>query len=175
MWHCALVSCTLLQSVGLFGVCHVLVLSVIMCSFYYFLDTVLIMVYIQWLQLLLEFLCPLLFILTYTLKLSETRWFWFCNYAPAWMFLPLELLLNIGLNMLPSDPFMSYLDSLLWYCTGEFQALHLIVLAVFGAVDHLLQYIGPLFGNLVVENNSGVVSLTWWRTKFSLLLILLIH
>ena len=40
--HCTLVSCTPTQSVGLFfGLCVVLVLSVIMCSFYKFLDIVL--------------------------------------------------------------------------------------------------------------------------------------
>ena len=43
--------------------------------------------------------------------------------------------LNTGLNMLPSDSFMSCLHSLLGYSTVEFQALQLIVLAAFGAVD----------------------------------------
>ena len=51
-------------------------------------------------------------------------------YAPAWAFS-----LNIGLNMLPSPSFMSCLDYLLGYSTGEFQALQLIVLVVLGAVD----------------------------------------
>ena len=40
-----------------------------------------------------------------------------------------------GLNMLPSDSFMACLYSLLGYSKGEFKALQLIVLAVFGAVD----------------------------------------
>ena len=40
--------------------------------------------------------------------------------------------------IVPSDPFMSCLDSLLGCSTGEFQALQLIVLAVFGAVDEPL-------------------------------------
>ena len=39
------------------------------------------------------------------------------------------------LSMLPTDPFMSYLDFLLGYSTGELQILHLIVLVLFGAVD----------------------------------------
>ena len=43
--------------------------------------------------------------------------------------------LNIGLNMFPLDSFMSCLHSLLRNSTGEFQALQLIVLAAFGAVD----------------------------------------
>ena len=37
--------------------------------------------------------------------------------------------------MVPSDPFMSHLDTQLGYSTGEFQALQLIVLAAFDAVD----------------------------------------
>ena len=51
------------------------------------------------------------------------------------MLKPRDILLNIGLNMLPSDSFVSSLDSLLAYSIGDFQALQLIVLAVFGAVD----------------------------------------
>ena len=40
--------------------------------------------------------------------------------------------------MLPSDSSVSRLDSLLGYSTGELQALQLIVLAVFGAMDEPL-------------------------------------
>ena len=43
--------------------------------------------------------------------------------------------LNIGLNMLPSDSFMSCLDYLLRYSTRGVQALQRIALAVFGAMD----------------------------------------
>ena len=50
-------------------------------------------------------------------------------------FRPWTFSLNIGLNMLNSDALMSCLHSLLGYSTGEFQALQLIVLAAFGAVD----------------------------------------
>ena len=39
------------------------------------------------------------------------------------------------MNTSPSDSFVSYLNSHLGYSAGEFQALQLIVLAVFGAVD----------------------------------------
>ena len=48
---------------------------------------------------------------------------------------PWTFSLNIGLNMLPLDFFMSCLHSILEYCTGEFQALQLIVRAAVGAVD----------------------------------------
>ena len=53
---------------------------------------------------------------------------------PVW-FCPWTLSLNIGLSMFPLDSFMLCLHSLLGYSTGEFQALQLIVLAAFGAVD----------------------------------------
>ena len=36
------------------------------------------------------------------------------------MFLFLDILLNIGLDMLHSDSFMLYLDFLIWYSTDEF-------------------------------------------------------
>ena len=41
-----------------------------------------------------------------------------------------------------SDSFMPCLDSLLGYAVGEFQALELIVLVVFGAVDKPLASCG---------------------------------
>ena len=50
-------------------------------------------------------------------------------------FRPWSFSLNIGLNMFPLDSFMLYLHSVLGYSTGEFQALQLIVLAAFRAVD----------------------------------------
>ena len=50
-------------------------------------------------------------------------------------FRPWTFSLNIGLNTLPLDSFMSWLHSLLGHSTGEFQALQLVVLAAFGAVD----------------------------------------
>ena len=53
-------------------------------------------------------------------------------------FCPWTFFMNIGLNMFPLDSFMSCLHSLLGYSTGEFQALQLIVLAAFGAVDQPL-------------------------------------
>ena len=50
-------------------------------------------------------------------------------------FCPWTFSLNTGPNTLPLDFFVSCLDSLLGYSTGEFQALQLIVLAMFGAVN----------------------------------------
>ena len=43
--------------------------------------------------------------------------------------------LNIGLNMLASDSFVSCLDYPLGHSTGKFNALQLIVLVVFSAMD----------------------------------------
>ena len=43
--------------------------------------------------------------------------------------------IDIVLNMLPSDFFMSCLDSLLAYSARVFQALQLIVFVVFDAMD----------------------------------------
>ena len=40
--------------------------------------------------------------------------------------------------MVPSDPFMSHLDTQLKYPAGEFRALQLIVLVAFDVVDQLL-------------------------------------
>ena len=50
-------------------------------------------------------------------------------------FCPWTFSLNIGLNMFRLDSFMSCLHSLLGYSTGESQALQVIVLAAFVAVD----------------------------------------
>ena len=57
--------------------------------------------------------------------------------------------------MASSDPFMSQLATQLGYSTGELRALQLIVLAAFGVED----YVGPLFGNRLL-NNSWAVGLT---------------
>ena len=50
-------------------------------------------------------------------------------------FCPWTFFENIGFNTVLTDPFMSHLATQLGYSAGEFQALQLIVLAVFGVVD----------------------------------------
>ena len=65
----------------------------------------------------------------------DTKYLVFYNPSPPRMFLSLDLLQNIGFNTVLTDPFMSHLATQLGYSAGEFQALQLIVLAVFGAVD----------------------------------------
>ena len=77
--------------------------------------------------------------------IKETHWFLVSEHSHLFSFLylsnsgsanaqlpgcfrPWRFSLNIGLNMLPFDAFMSCLYSLLGFSTGEFQALQLIVL-----------------------------------------------
>ena len=74
----------------------------------------------------------LVFVLNNTLKLG----IW-CSTIPhiQGCFCPWTFFQNIGFNMVPSDPFMSHLATQLGYSAGEFQALQLIVLVVFGVVD----------------------------------------
>ena len=82
-----------------------------------------------------DFLWP--FFLLWTLRL--------CNYVVLVLqiriFLDasaLDIILNIGLNMLPYDSYISCLHCLLGYSPSEFQALQLAVRVSFGAVDSLL-------------------------------------
>ena len=51
------------------------------------------------------------------------------------MFPALEIPFEYWIEHVTLYSFMSSLDSLLGYSTGEFQALQLIALVVFGAVD----------------------------------------
>ena len=70
--------------------------------------------------------------------------------------------------MLPSDSFLSCLDSLLGYSTGApgFATDCLRDVEFRGLTIGLL-YFGPLFGNY-----GGFVKLTYWRTIFSLFSIM---
>ena len=120
-----------------------------------------------WLQLL-GILFPWLFIWSYIFRLSETRSCGFCKYAPPWMFLPLDILFEYWIeHVVPSDSFMSCLDSLLGYSTGKFQVLQVIVFVVFVMwIDHLPSVGWSAFGSLI-WNTCVFVSLTEWRTTFS--------
>ena len=123
-WHCALVSSTPSKSLGLVFGCTLFWCWASLC--------------VPFTNSLIE--CYLLFVIT-NLGFLKLR-----NSGSATMHLqdspdgavPGHSLLNIGLNMLPSDSFMLCLDSLLGHSTGEFQALQL--------------------GNLV-WNDSGFVNL----------------
>ena len=100
------------------------------------------------------------YFLIYTLGFLHILKFWFCKCTTPCMLLPLDILLEHWIEHVSLDSFMSCLHCLLGYSTGEFQAMQLIVLAAFGAMDqHCPLYVGPLFGNLV-QNDSRFVSLT---------------
>ena len=66
----------------------------------------------------------------------DTRYLVFYNPSPPKLFFcPWTFFENIGFNTVLMDPFISHLATQLGYSAGEFQALQLIVLAAFGAVD----------------------------------------
>ena len=114
IWHCTLVSLTPSQSIGLVFVCAlfiVIVLTVI--GIFMTID----------------------YFLNYTLRFLYLSSFGSANAQLSGYFRPWTFSLNIGLSMFPLDSFMSCLQSLLGYYTGEFQALQLIILAAFGAVN----------------------------------------
>ena len=141
MWYCALVSCTPPQSKGLFLVCAVLVLDVIVCSFYYFLKRVLF--YFDFHHDSCEcywFFIAILFILKYMFRLSVTQLLWFCKCATSWMFLTLDILRENWIEYVTFGHLYALFTSLLECFTGEFQALSLIVLVVFGVVDWPFTY-----------------------------------
>ena len=121
-------SCTPSHSIGLPGECAVPGLNAIFC-FLWFTNCELLS---DDKSLIPGCLWRLVSVLNNTLILgiwcSEIRLF-------PWCFCPWTFFQNIGLNMVPSDPFMSHLAIQLGYSAGEFQALQLIVLAAFGVVD----------------------------------------
>ena len=75
------------------------------------------------------------YILLYTLGFLYISTSGSANAQLPGCFRPWTISLNIGLNIFPLDSFMSCLHSLLGYSTGGFQALQLIALVGFGAVD----------------------------------------
>ena len=74
-------------------------------------------------------------ILIYTLGFLYTSKSGSANAQLPGCFCPWTFSLNIGLSRFLLDSSMSCLHSLLRYSTGGFQALQLIVLVVFDAVD----------------------------------------
>ena len=135
VWHCTLVSSTPSQSMGLFlsvhwsGVeCHHVLLDIILFHHDFHHDSC---DYHRDFMAINYFLNYTLGFLYLSSSVSENAQLPEC-------FRPWTFSLNIGLNMLPLGSFMTCLHSLLGYSTRGFQALQLIVLAVFGAVDYSL-------------------------------------
>ena len=119
-----------------FWVYVVLVLNVIRYSCHYFLDRILfIMIFIMIAMTITGIFMAINYLLIYTLGFLYISNSGSANAQHPGCFCPWTFSLNIGLNMFPLDSFMSCLHSLLGYSTGEFQALQLIVLVAFGAVD----------------------------------------
>ena len=90
---------------------------------------------VKWWMITLYRMFPFVICLILMNYLMEFYFIGFVNAHLPGCFCPWTFRLNIGLNTSPSDSFVSYLNSHLGYSAGEFQALQLIVLAVFGAVD----------------------------------------
>ena len=75
--------------------CAVLALNVIMCSFYYFFDRVLFHHNFHHDDFEYNGICmTILFILSYTFRLSVSKWFRISKYTTHWILPPLELLLE---------------------------------------------------------------------------------
>ena len=128
MWHCALVSCTPSQFIGLrWGVrC-----SCVECHFVFLL--LISWVFITIFLTIIGIFMAILFIFNYMVRFSALCSSDFANgHLPgcfhSWTFL-------WRLYMLPPGSFVLCLDSPLDSSTGEFQALQVIGLAVFGALN----------------------------------------
>ena len=94
-----------------------------------------IMIFIMIVVTIIGILMAINYFLNYTLGFLYISSSGSANAQLPGCFRPWTFSLNIGLNMFPLDSFMSCLHSLLGYSTGDFQALQLIVLVAFGAVD----------------------------------------
>ena len=129
LWHCTLVSSTPSQSVRLVFRCVVFwcwvslaaPVTISLIEFYFIMIFIIIVVTIVGIFMAIHYF------LNYTLGFLWLSSSGSANIQLPRCFRPYTFSLNIGLNMLPSDSFMSCLHSLLGYSTGEFQALQLIV------------------------------------------------
>ena len=130
-----------------FCACVVLVLSVIRCSCYYFLDIILFYhdsLNYHWDVMAIHYF------LNYSLGFLSLSNSGSANAQLPGCFRQLDILLKYLIEYVPSDSFMSCLHSLLGYSTGEFQPLHLISLRLLcRGLTSCPLYVGTLFGNLV--------------------------
>ena len=116
--------------------CVVLVLNVIRCSSHYFLDRILF--HHDFHRDSCEYhwdFTAINYFFIYTLGFLYISSSGSANAQLPGCFRPWIFFLNTELNMFPLDSFMSCLYSLLRYSTWEFQAMQLIVIVAFGAVD----------------------------------------
>ena len=69
------------------------------------------------------------------LNVSSAKWRPFCLGLIKFLIMVPKPVINVSMSGIEHVTFMSFLNALLGYSTGELQALQLIVLAVFGVVD----------------------------------------
>ena len=139
MWHCTLVSSTASQSIGLDFGCALFwswvslgaPVTISLIAFYF------IMIFIMIVVTIIGILMAIYYFLNYTLGFLYLSSSGSANAQLPGCFRLWTFSLNIGLNMLPLDSFISWLHSLLGYSTEEFQALQLIVLPAFRVVDYV--------------------------------------
>ena len=137
MWHCTLVSSTPLYYIGLVLGCALFwcwvslgaPFTISLIEFYF------IMIFIMIAVTIVGIFMAINYFLDYTLGFLYLSSSGSANAQLPGCFRPWTLSLNIGLNMLPLDSFMSCLHSILGYFTGEFRVLQRMVLSAFGAVD----------------------------------------
>ena len=132
MWQCALVSCTPSQALGQVFGCVLFRCWMSLCSFFNSLIKCYVLMMIA---KIIGILWPF-----YSFWTTHLGFLWLgspgsvTKHLPG-CFCPWAFSLNIGLNILPLDSFMSCLDPLLGYSTEQFQTLQPIVHVVFSAVD----------------------------------------
>ena len=150
-----------------FGVCVVLVLSVIWCLCYYFLDRILFhhdfhhdSCECHWDFYGHSLHCELHF------RLSVTKYFWFCKCTTPWMFPPLDILpvywiVHVTFGLL----YVMFTFLAMIFCMGVpgFVTDYSCGVWCRGLTPCLL-YVGPLFGNLF-ENDSRFVIHVWHTEK----------
>ena len=137
MWHCTLVSSTSSQSIGLVFGCALVWCWVSLSAPFTIslIEYCFILIFIMIVVTIIAIFMAINYFLNYTSGFRYLSSSGSANTQLPGCFRPWTFSLNIVLNMLPLDSFMSCLHSLLGYSTGEFQALQLIVLVVFGAMD----------------------------------------
>ena len=137
LWHCALVTSTLSQSIGLFFGCALFWRWVSLCApvTISVIEFCFIMIFIMIVVTIIGIFMAIKYFFNYTLAFLYISSSGPANAQTPGCFRRWTFFLSIGLNTLPLDAFMSCLLPLLGYSTGELQTLQLIVLVAFGAVD----------------------------------------
>ena len=153
-WHCALVSCTPSQSMGLVLGCGLFWHWVSWCV--PFTNSLIEFYFIMMVVIIIVIFMAILFILNYTFRLFVSTSGSANVHLPGFLH-PWTFSLNIGLNMLPSDSFMSFLDSLQIYRGVSGFATDCPCGVWWRGLTTCLLYVGQLFGNLVRNDSRYVI------------------